>query len=267
VSRMRIAIVGVPGRMAQRIASVSSEADDVEVTAAIGRAGSSSCGQKLSSLGGFPDLDIVVTDGLAPDAQNVVIDFSGPAATRLHIRRCVELNLPLLIGTTGLSETDEALIDEAANSIAVLTASNTSLGVNLLEGLVEQMAKTLGPDYDIEMVESHHKWKKDAPSGTALFLAKAAARGLGQELTDCAQNGREGGDALRKPGEIGIHALRMGDVVGEHRVYFSTQGERIELGHIATSRDTFARGAIRAARFLLGCSAGRYTMKDVLFGG
>jgi 4-hydroxy-tetrahydrodipicolinate reductase len=263
---LKIGIVGVPGRMAQRIATICHEQEDLQVSSAFARTESAAQGQHLTTLEGFPALAVKVSDSPRHGCAQVIIDFSTPAATCTLLERWAELGIPVVIGTTGLTDKEEKIIDEAAQSIAVLTASNTSLGVNLLEALVEQLAGSLGADYDIELVESHHKWKKDAPSGTALFLAKAAARGLGQELADCVQHGREGRDALRKRGEIGIHALRMGDVVGEHRVYFSAPGERIELGHVASSRDTFARGAIRAARFLSNQKPGRYAMKDVLWG-
>ncbi|MDF1660979.1 MAG: 4-hydroxy-tetrahydrodipicolinate reductase [Planctomycetota bacterium] len=260
---MRVGIIGAPGRMSQRLVTVCNEDADMTVSMALARPGSAAMGRKLGELPGFPDLDILVSETISENLD-VIIDFSSPAATAKHVLECARLKIPVVIGTTGLTEAEEALIDEAGESIAVLTASNTSLGVNLLEGLVEQLAKSLGVDYDIEIVESHHKWKKDAPSGTALFLAKAAARGLEQDLSACIQNGREGRETQRKVGEIGVHALRMGDVVGEHRVYFSALGERLEIGHIATSRDTFARGAARAAKFLVGKAPGRYSMKDVL---
>lgn len=249
--------------MAQRLVAVCHEDKDMTVVQALARPGSDALGQALKDLSGFPSLDLQVTESLSDEAE-VVIDFSSPAATAKHVQDCARFKIPVVIGTTGLSEAEEKIIEEAAQSTAVLTASNTSLGVNILEGLVEKLASTLGLDYDIELVESHHKWKKDSPSGTALFLAKAAARGLNQDLDSCIHNGREGRDCQRKPGDIGVHALRMGDVVGEHRVYFSALGERLELAHTASSRDTFARGAARAAKFLVGKAPGRYTMKDVL---
>lgn len=260
---MRVGIIGAPGRMSQRLVSVCHDDADMTVAFALARPGSESIGRRLGELPGFPNLEVVVSETITKDVD-VIIDFSSPAATAKHVVDCARLKIPVVIGTTGLTDDEDRLIDEAAKTTAVLTASNTSLGVNVLEGLVEQLAKSLGVDYDIEIVESHHKWKKDSPSGTALFLAKAAARGLDQDLSDCIQNGRDGRETQRKSGEIGVHALRMGDVVGEHRVYFSALGERLEIGHIASSRDTFARGAARAAKFLIGKAPGRYSMKDVL---
>jgi 4-hydroxy-tetrahydrodipicolinate reductase len=173
----------------------------------------------------------------------------------------------MVIGTTGLTPADQQTIDHAAVSIPILQATNTSLGVNVLLAIAAQIARQLGPDYDIEIVEAHHNQKKDAPSGTALSLADAICKATGRDAHRTPSplvHGREGPDALRKKGTIGMHALRMGDVVGEHTVYYSAAGERIEVKHIATNRDTFAKGALRAAAFVAAAKAGRYSMRDVL---
>jgi 4-hydroxy-tetrahydrodipicolinate reductase len=208
-------------------------------------------------------LGVLIGSGLQTTPQ-VVIDFSAPAATRALVPQCAERGIAMVIGTTGLTGEDQQMIDAAAKRIAILQATNTGLGVNVLLGIAAQVARQLGEAYDIEIVEAHHNLKKDAPSGTALSLAESIAKATGRDVGSDLVHGREGHDALRKKGTIGMHAVRMGDVVGEHTVYFATGGERIELRHVATSRDTFARGALRAAAFLAGKGAGRYSMGDVL---
>ncbi len=176
----------------------------------------------------------------------------------------MERKIALLIGTTGLTSADQELIDQAAQTIPILQATNTSLGVNVLLAIAAQVARQLGDAYDIEIVEAHHNQKKDAPSGTALSLAESLCKSTGRSLDKELVHGREGPDTLRKKGTIGMHAVRMGDVVGEHTIYYATPGERIEIRHVATNRDTFARGALRAALFLARQRPGRYTMNDVL---
>jgi 4-hydroxy-tetrahydrodipicolinate reductase len=176
----------------------------------------------------------------------------------------VERKIAMVIGTTGLTGEDQKAIDAAARTIPILQATNTGVGVNVLLGIAAQVARQLGEAYDIEIVEAHHNLKKDAPSGTALSLAESIAVATGRDPAKDLVYGREGHEALRKKGTIGVHAVRMGDVVGEHTIYFATGGERIEIRHVATNRDTFARGALRAAAFLAGKGAGRYGMKDVL---
>ncbi len=195
---------------------------------------------------------------------DVIIDFSAPSATRALLKECVERKIALLIGTTGLTPADQELITQAADTIPVLQATNTSLGVNVLLAVAAQVARQLGEAYDIEIVESHHNLKKDSPSGTALSLAESICGATGRSMEKDLVHGREGHDTLRKKGTIGMHAVRMGDVVGEHTIYYATPGERIEIRHVATNRDTFVRGALRAAAFLAKQKSGRYTMRDVL---
>jgi 4-hydroxy-tetrahydrodipicolinate reductase len=197
-------------------------------------------------------------------AADLLIDFSAPAALAAHLERALAEAKPILIGTTGLSPDHHAAIDAAAARIAVLQAANTSLGVNLLAHLVREAAARLGPDWDIEIVEMHHRQKADAPSGTALLLGAAAAAGRNVELGAVAERGRDGITGPREPGHIGFAALRGGSVAGDHQLIFATEGERLELGHRAESRAIFARGALRAARWLHGKQPGRYTMADVL---
>lgn len=200
---------------------------------------------------------------LAKDAD-VLVDFSTPEALAGHLDAARGAGTPILIGTTGLGKAQHDAIDAAAKEIPVLQAANTSLGVNLLAHLVRDAARRLGSDWDIEILEMHHRHKVDAPSGTALLLGEAAAKGRDVSLGDVAERGRDGTDCKRAEGAIGFASLRGGSVAGEHLAIFATEGERIELGHRAENRDIFARGAIRAALWLDGMPAGRYVMTDVL---
>jgi 4-hydroxy-tetrahydrodipicolinate reductase len=193
----------------------------------------------------------------------VLIDFTVPAATRHWLKICRDRGIAMLIGTTGLQDEDHALIDRAAEAIPVLQAPNMSLGVNLLMKVVADIAKRLGDDYDIEIVEGHHRFKKDAPSGTAMGLLESILKATGK-TRDQVVFDRHGDDVVRKRGEIGMHALRIGDEVGKHTVYFAALGERLEIGHVATNRDTFVHGALRAAKWLAKQKPGRYTVRDVL---
>ncbi len=197
-------------------------------------------------------------------ASNALVDFSSPAALEAVLDAAVASATPLVIGTTGLEERHHWLIDEAARSIPVLQTGNTSVGVTMLAALVRQAAARLGPDWDIEIVEMHHRHKVDAPSGTALLLGQAAAAGRGVDLTVNSERGRDGATGARKLGAIGFASLRGGSVAGDHDVVLATEGERITLSHHAEDRMIFARGAVKAALWLCGQSAGRYTMDDVL---
>ncbi len=193
--------------------------------------------------------------------SDVIVDFSSPDALPAHLAAARLAKTPILIGTTGLDGAHQAMIDDAAKHIAIIQAANTSLGINLLSALIEQAAARLGDDWDIEVVEMHHRHKVDAPSGTALLLAQAAARGRGKSLPELSRFDRDG---LRDVGSIGFASLRGGSVAGDHMVILAADGERIELGHRAEDRSIFARGAVKAALWLSGKPAGRYTMADVL---
>ena len=207
----------------------------------------------------------ITSDPLAlAQTADVLIDFSVPAALSANLDACIAANKPILIGTTGLEAEHHALIDQAAARIPVLQTGNTSLGVNLLAALVEKAAASLGDDWDIEIVEMHHRHKVDAPSGTALLLGEAAAKGRGIALADHSERGRDGITGARAKGAIGFAALRGGSVAGDHQVILATEGERIELGHRAENRSIFARGAIKGASWLAGQPVGRYDMKGVL---
>ena len=202
---------------------------------------------------------------LDEDHGDVLVDFSAPAALAASLDRAVSAGIPILIGTTGLDDFARRRIDDAACHVAVLRGANTSLGVALLAELVERAAKVLGDGWDIEIVEAHHNLKKDAPSGTALLLGDAAKRGRGGDPAE--ERGRDGTGLVRQPGAIGFAAVRGGTVAGDHDVMFLGQGERIILSHRAESRAIFARGALAAARFLIGKPAGLYSMRDVIDAG
>jgi 4-hydroxy-tetrahydrodipicolinate reductase len=250
-----IGIFGAAGRMGKAIAVAVAEAG-LTVAGGIDRPGSDS---EIA-----PGVAISADDTALARASDVLIDFTTPAALGDHLSACVAAVKPIIIGTTGLDAEHYALIDAAAAHIPVLQTGNTSLGVNLLAALVEEAARRLGDDWDIEIVEMHHRYKVDAPSGTALLLGEAAARGRDIPLADHSERGRDGITGARKPGTIGFASLRGGSVSGDHQVIFATDGERIEIGHRAESRVIFARGAIRAAAWLVGQPAGRYDMKGVL---
>ncbi len=198
------------------------------------------------------------------DASEVLVDFSAPAALRANLHAAVGAGIPIVIGTTGLGDDSHRAIDEAARAVPILQTGNTSLGITLLAHLVREAAGRLGPEWDIEIVEMHHRRKIDAPSGTALLLGEAAARGRGIDLDAHSERGRDGQTGAREEGAIGFASLRGGTVAGEHSVILAGEQERIVLSHSAEDRSIFARGAVRAAAWLIGRRAGRYRMEDVL---
>jgi 4-hydroxy-tetrahydrodipicolinate reductase len=249
-----IGIFGAAGRMGRAIAQAAAEAG-IAISGGTDRDGSGELAPGIA-IGSDPVALAQISD--------VLIDFSVPAALSAHLDACLAAGKPILIGTTGLESEHHALIDKAAQAIAVLQTGNTSLGVNLLAALVEQAAARLGDDWDIEIVEMHHRHKVDAPSGTALLLGEAAARGRGIALAEHSERGRDGITGARAKGAIGFAALRGGSVAGDHQVIFATEGERIEIGHRAENRVIFARGAVKGARWLSAQPAGRYDMKAVL---
>lgn len=261
----RIAITGATGRMGRTLVQLVHAADDLTLAGATDRSDSPLLGQDIGHLCGLGETGILLLDSLEALADiDIVIDFTLPAATETHLRICRDKGFGLVIGTTGLSEAQKAAVTEAASHIPIVFAPNMSVGVTVLTQLVEQAARILGDDYDVEIVEMHHRHKVDAPSGTALALGEAAARGLERNLKECAVYGREGAEGPRRQETIGFATLRGGDVVGDHTVIYAADGERIEIGHKASSRMTFARGALRAARWLHSRPADLYTMRDVL---
>jgi len=259
---VRIAIAGAAGRMGQAVLRAARE-EGLEVVGAIEHAASTSLGRDIGEIAGVGSIGIMASAdiGSALLGADVVIDFSRPEALRSLAAVAARAGVAIVSGTTGLDAAAERALDDAAAKVAVLWAPNTSVGVFVLAELAKQAARLLGHGFDIEIVETHHRAKVDAPSGTAARLADA----IGEARAGLTRTtGRDGQVGARKAEEIGVLAMRGGDVVGDHSVHFLGAGERIELTHRATSRDLFARGAIRAARGIVGAAPGRYTMKDVV---
>ena len=255
----RVGVLGAGGRMGQAVIAAVQADKRLRLAGAIERAGHPLVGSKLG--GG-----LTVCSNLTPlaHATDVLVDFTTPDALEGALDAACEGRAALLVGTTGLSAAHHKLIDRAAKSVAVLQAANTSLGVTLLARLVEQAAASLGPEWDIEIAELHHSLKVDAPSGTALALGEAAAKGRGVSLERMRAPARHGIAKAREPGHIGFASLRGGSAAGDHTVMFLGEGERLELTHKAETRDIFVRGAVHAAAWLSGKPPGRYTMADVL---
>jgi 4-hydroxy-tetrahydrodipicolinate reductase len=266
MSEMKIAVLGAAGRMGQSLARAVAATEGCVLAGGIEAKGSTAVGRDLGEVAGLGPLGIEVTDDPLPLFAEIdgVLDFTTPAATVTFAGLAAQARIVHVIGTTGLSPDDMAAIEAAARHAAIVKAGNMSLGVNLLAGLTERVARTLGPEFDIEILELHHRHKRDAPSGTALMLGEAAAGGRGVALKDHAVRSRDGDVGPRREGDIGFTVMRGGDVVGEHKVIFAGDGERIELVHVATDRGIFARGAVRAALWARGQEPGLYSMADVL---
>jgi 4-hydroxy-tetrahydrodipicolinate reductase len=260
---LRIGVNGAAGRMGQRLIALVSEAKDMKLVAALERAGHESVGRDAGEVAGLGTLGLCITADIEA-RPDVLIDFSAPDSAVARARECAAAGVALVVGTTGLQPNHVAALEEAARKVPCVYAPNMSVGIAVLAKLVKAAAAALGPEYDIEVIEAHHRFKKDAPSGTALKLARAAADGLGRSLDQAAVYGRHGITGERPAGQIGIHAVRAGDIVGEHTVLFGSLGEHVELRHSAHSRDTFARGVLRAARFVASRKPAMYTMEDVL---
>lgn len=262
----RIGITGAAGRMGRILVEAIANAEGLELTAAVERPDSSLIGSDAGELAGLGRNGVVVSADLAQVIAgiDVLIDFSVPEATLANLARCREAGRAIVIGTTGFTPQQEAQIDAAAASIPVCKASNFSTGVNLCFKLLDMAASVLGDDVDIEIVEAHHRHKIDAPSGTALSMGEVVADALGRDLREVAVYGREGQTGARDRRTIGFATVRAGDIVGDHTVIFAADGERVEITHKASSRMAFARGAVRAAGWLVGQAPGRYDMRDVL---
>ena len=266
---VRIAVAGAGGKMGQALVDAVLADPGCTLSAAIDIAGSAAAGRDAGERFGRATGVVVSTDvDAGVGAADVLIDFTRPEGTLAHLAACARHGTAAVVGTTGLSEPQVSTLADYARKVPIVFAPNMSVGVNVLLALVEAAARQLGPAYDIEIVEMHHRHKVDAPSGTALGLGEAAARGTGRVLADCAVKSREGVTGPRKEGTIGFAALRGGDVVGEHSVIFAGAGERIELAHRATSRQNFAAGALRAAHYVAARRAagkpGLADMRDVL---
>ncbi|MCY4485922.1 MAG: 4-hydroxy-tetrahydrodipicolinate reductase [Deltaproteobacteria bacterium] len=258
-------VCGVGGRMGGTIARLIQETPGVVLAEATDRAGSPRIGQDSGEVAGAGQLGVAVTDRIdaAAEGRRVIVDFTTPEASLTHMKAAAKAGIPIVIGTTGFQARHLRQIRTLGAKTPTVLAPNMSLGVNLLLGLVGQVARSLGDTYDVEIVEAHHRFKKDAPSGTALALARSAAEALGRKLERVGVPGRNG-VSERKTSDIGLISVRAGDIAGEHTVLFGGIGERIELVHRAHSREAFARGAIRAAQWLADKDAGLYTMQDVL---
>jgi len=265
-SRVRVVIAGADGKMGRALLGLAFRDKTVKVAGGFEVPGNPAVGEDLGLLAGLSPAGLKAADSLEKviGACDVVIDFTAPKATEKILKTCVKHKKALVIGTTGLSHTQKALIKRMARRIPIVMAPNMSLGVNLIFRLVFLLGATLGDDYDVEIIEAHHRHKKDAPSGTALELAKQVAEGRKIDLSSFTIYGRQGMMGARKRGEIAIHAIRGGDVVGEHTVVFMADGERIELTHKASSREAFARGALFAAHYLKKRKPGLYNMRQVL---
>ncbi|MBP7274750.1 MAG: 4-hydroxy-tetrahydrodipicolinate reductase [Kiritimatiellae bacterium] len=265
-----VVVLGAGGRMGRALIAclASGRAPELRLAGAVDLWDSPVRGQDAGRMAGVGELGIVVGTNLeqAASGAGVVIDFSGHHGTAGNAPRCAGWGVPMVIGTTGLTKDEQLTIEEASRQIPIVMAPNMSLGVNLLQALIEDAARALkGKGYDVEIVERHHRMKKDAPSGTALALGQAVAKGFEWRLDQVAAHGRSGVSSdVRPEQQIGFHAVRGGDFVGDHTVVFAGTGECIEFSHRATSRDTFAMGALRAAEWVVGREPGLYRMRDVL---
>jgi 4-hydroxy-tetrahydrodipicolinate reductase len=261
-----IVITGASGRMGQMLVRAVQASDRAKLVGCVERAGHAWIGRDIGACMGGADLGVLVTDDpLEAFARaQAVIDFTAPAASVEFAALAAQARAVHVVGTTGLEPAHHARLDAAAHHAVIIQAGNMSLGVNLLTRLTQKVAQALDVDWDIEIVEAHHRMKVDAPSGTALMFGQAAADGRGVALEDAKVSGRDGITGARLPGSIGFSAIRGGDIVGEHDVIFAADGERIVLRHIATDRAIFARGALRAAIWGQGQKPGRYDMMDVL---
>ena len=256
-------ICGAAGRMGRRIIALAVEAEQFEIIGAIEKAGHTDIGKDAGFVAGIGNLNINIAEGFTGKAD-IVIDFSLPEAANATIDYCVKQGAALVLGTTGLGEKEHKILRNVSSKIPVVCATNMSVGMNALFTLVGKMASLLGPDYDIEIVEQHHRFKKDAPSGSALTLAQNICKATRRPYPDSLVYGRQGKDAQRVKGQIGMHAVRAGDITGVHSIIFGTLGETVTIEHSANSRDTFARGALRAAEWLINKKPGLYSMADVL---
>jgi 4-hydroxy-tetrahydrodipicolinate reductase len=263
---IRIGIVGAAGRMGQTLIKACLNTQGAVLSAAIERKDSPAVGRDAGEIAGLSRLQIPVKDDLAAVVSDidVLIDFTRPEATLGHVALCRQYGKRLVIGTTGFTAHQREQVEQAADQIAIVLAPNMSVGVNLSLKLLEMAARVMGEYTDIEIIEAHHRHKVDAPSGTAMRMGEVIATTLGRKLEDCAVYGREGITGERDRKTIGFATIRAGDIVGEHTVLFADEGERIEIAHKASSRMTFAKGAMRAAQWLMERPHGLYDMQDVL---
>lgn len=263
---IKVGVIGAGGRMGRMLIEAVQDNPQTTLSAAIERQGSSLVGADAGEVAAIGHIDVSIVDDLISIINDidVLIDFSLPEATEQNMQICAENNVAMVIGTTGFNDQQEATLAAASNKIAIVYAGNYSTGVNLSLKLLEMAAKAFGTEADVEVIEAHHKHKIDAPSGTAYMMAEAVAKGRGQNLKDVAVYGREGQTGARETGTIGIHAIRGGEIVGDHTVMFIADGEIVEITHRARVRMTFAAGAVRAATWVVQQAVGQYDMQDVL---
>ncbi|WP_415885992.1 4-hydroxy-tetrahydrodipicolinate reductase [Neptuniibacter sp. QD37_6] len=264
---IKVAVTGAAGRMGKANIEALKMAEGIELGAAIVEPDSSLIGADAGEVAGVGKLGVKIVGSLheAVADFDVLIDFTAPEVTLENVRFCTTHGKQVVIGTTGLTDEQKEVLEKAAESVAIVFAPNMSVGVNLCFKLLEIAAKALGnDDYDIEVIEAHHRHKVDSPSGTALRMGEVVADALGRDLKECAVYGREGQVGARPRGEIGFETIRAGDVVGDHTVLFGTEGERIEITHKASNRLTFAKGAVRACKWLAAKENGLYDMQDIL---
>lgn len=260
----RVAVSGFAGRMGQRLGHLVLDAEDLQLAGAKERPGHEFLGRDAGDVLGRGQQNVVVSQTLAASDVDVAIDFTVPQSTLADARTCAAAGTAMVVGTTGFTADELAEFKQTVAPITCVFAPNFSTAMNVLFKLVEEAARILGDDYDVEVLEAHHRHKVDAPSGSALRLAERAAAGLSRNLDDVVVHGREGVTGERTRKEIGMHAMRLGDVAGDHSVFYGAAGEYLELRHHATSRDAFALGALRAARFAAAAKPGLYDMGDVL---
>jgi 4-hydroxy-tetrahydrodipicolinate reductase len=265
VSPLKVVIAGCSGRMGHALLETVFADADLVLHGALDRADNPNLGRDAGEqFGKLSGVKVTADVEATLKGADVLVDFTRPEASMQYMDACQKANVSMVIGTTGFSAEQKTVIEAASKNIPIVFAPNMSVGVTLLINLVEQAAKVLKDGYDIEVVEMHHRHKVDAPSGTALRLGEAAAHGIGQDLKDCAIYARQGVTGEREAGKIGFATLRGGDVVGDHTVMFAGIGERVEITHKASSRATFAIGALRAAKFLAQKQSGQFDMQDVL---
>ena len=261
--KQKLIVTGAAGRMGRRIIALAAESGKFALVGAVEDANHPDIGKDAGQPASAGELGIKLSADY-PKGADVVIDFSQPKAADKTLEYCVENGCALVLGTTGLSDKQKGKIQAASQKIPIVYGTNMSVGMNVVFSAVGNLAKQLGSEYDIEIIEQHHRFKKDAPSGTALTLAEKICEATGGDFQGRVRFGREGKDAIRQKGEIGIHAVRAGDITGIHTVVFSTLGETVSINHTAHSRDGFAAGALRAAEWLAGKRKGLYSMADVL---
>jgi len=267
MDKLKVAVCGASGKMGRALIACIKDDDALTLGGALELPGNPHLGKDAGGLLGFESGVVITSDvDVVTSWADVLIDFTRPEGTLDHLKACISSSTAMVIGTTGFTDSQKDSINQAAESIPVVMAPNMSVGVNVLLRILKTAAITLDDEYDIEIVEAHHKHKVDAPSGTALRMGEVIADSLGRGLSDCAVYAREGHTGVRKPKTIGFSTVRAGDIVGEHTAIFAGTGERIEITHKASDRSNFAVGALRAAKFLSGKNDGLFDMQDVLDG-